>query len=111
VWSRNAGCAYDLLVYVANWPAVRREAWNALLPARAIENQTYVLGVNRTSPREEALPAERCYAGDTQVVDFNGAIVARANDHQEATVIADLDLEALRRFRQVFPVWQDADAN
>jgi predicted amidohydrolase len=108
VWSRNAGCAYDLLVYVANWPAVRREAWNTLLPARAIENQTYVLGVNRTSPRGE-LPAERCYAGDTQVVDFNGAIVARASDHQEETVIANLDLDALRRFRQVFPVWQDAD--
>jgi predicted amidohydrolase len=107
VWSRNAGGAYDLLIYVANWPALRRHAWSTLLPARAIENQAYVLGVNRTSPKD-ASPDERCYAGDTQVIDFNGTVVARAGDHQEATVLADLDLEALRRFRQAFPVWQDA---
>ena len=108
VWSRNTGCVYDLLIYVANWPAVRREAWNVLLPARAIENQAYVLGVNRASPREE-LPPERCYAGDTRVVDFNGTVVASAGAHQEETVTAVLDLEALRRFRQAFPVWQDAE--
>jgi predicted amidohydrolase len=108
VWSRNTGCAYDLLIYVANWPAVRREAWNTLLPARAIENQAYVLGVNRTSPKE-ALPVERCYVGDTQVIDFNGTVLAKAGAHQEETVIADLDMDALRRFRQAFPVWQDAD--
>jgi predicted amidohydrolase len=108
VWSRNAGCAYDLLIYVANWPAVRRTAWNALLPARAIENQAYVLGVNRTSPKE-GLPVERCYAGDTQVVDFNGNLVARAGDHKEETLRVSLDLDALRHFRQAFPVWQDAD--
>jgi predicted amidohydrolase len=108
VWSRNAGCAYDLLIYVANWPVVRREAWNTLLSARAIENQAYVLGVNRTSPKDEAL-VERCYAGDTRVVDFNGAVMASAADHQEATVLADLDLNALQHFRQVFPVWQDAE--
>jgi predicted amidohydrolase len=107
VWSRNTGCAYDLLIYVANWPAVRREAWNTLLPARAVENQAYVLGVNRTSPKE-ALPVERCYAGDTQAIDFNGTVLAKAAAHQEETVMTDLDLEALRRFRQAFPVWQDA---
>ena len=95
VWSYNAGCAYDLLIYVANWPAVRREAWNTLLRARAIENRAYVLGVNRTSPVAEQQP-ERCYAGDTQVVDFNGTVVARAGDHHEETVMAGLDLETLR---------------
>ena len=100
-WSRNTGCVYDLLIYVANWPAVRREAWNTLLQARAIENQAYVLGVNRTSPEGE-WPPERCYAGDTQVVDFNGNVVARAGDHREETVMADLNLEALHRFRQAF---------
>jgi predicted amidohydrolase len=71
------------------------------LQARAIENQAYVLGVNRTSPRGE-WPAERCYAGDTQVVDFNGTVVARAGDHTEETVLAGLNLEALHQFRQAF---------
>ena len=51
VWSRNqssnSGLAYDLLIYVANWPERRALAWNSLLPARAIENQAFVLGVNR----------------------------------------------------------------
>jgi predicted amidohydrolase len=108
VWSRNIGCAYDLLIYVANWPAVRRSAWNTLLSARAIENQSYVLGVNRTSPGREQ-PVERCYAGDTQAVDFTGAVMARAGDHKEETLLAALDLDALRRFRQAFPVWQDTD--
>ena len=101
VWSYNTGCAYDMLIYVANWPAVRREAWNTLLRARAIENRAYVLGVNRTSPKGE-WPPERCYAGDTQVVDFNGAVVARAGDHNEETLMAGLDMEALRRFRETF---------
>jgi predicted amidohydrolase len=115
VWSRNTGCAYDLLIYVANWPAVRREAWNTLLPARAIENQAYVLGVNRTSclgvetRHAASLQGERCYAGDTQVIDFNGTVIAKTGVHHEETLIAGLDLEALRRFRQAFPVWQDVD--
>ncbi|MDR3184520.1 MAG: nitrilase family protein [Prevotellaceae bacterium] len=103
LWSLNIGCAYDLLIYVANWPAVRRSAWNALLPARAVENQAYVLGVNRTSPAE-ALPEERCYAGDTQIVDFNGAVMARAANHMDDVLIAGLDLDALRRCREEFPV-------
>jgi predicted amidohydrolase len=56
-----------------------------------------VLGANRTSPAA-ALPEERCYAGDTQVVDFHGTVLARAADHQEDTLTATLDLEARRRF-------------
>jgi predicted amidohydrolase len=96
-WSRNTASAYDLLIYVANWPSLRREAWNTLLPLRAVENRACVLGVNRTSP-EGVLPAERCYAGDTQAIHFNGTVLAKAGIHQEQALLVNLNLSSLRHF-------------
>src|SRR5690606_14524716 len=67
VWSRDPEST-DLLFYTANWPAARRNAWNRLLPARAIENLCYVAGINRVGVDGQGYP----YSGDSQVLDFLG---------------------------------------
>lgn len=103
VWSRNRN-DYDAVVYVANWPVPRRNAWRTLLQARAIENQCYVLGVNRVGVAEGMT-----FQGDTMVVDPKGVIVAETLPNEQQVLITDLDLEALMRFRERFPVWLDAD--
>lgn len=102
VWSRCRG-DYDAILCVASWPAPRREAWRTLLRARAIENACYVVGVNRTGDD----PWNR-YAGDSAVVDFKGRTLCET-DASEGVVAAELDGEALGRFRSEFPVWRDAD--
>ena len=103
VWSRGAN-AFDLLLYVANWPAARRSAWQALLPARAVENQCYVAGVNRVGTDGKGI----AYAGDSSVHDYLGqplADLGGAPGHATVT----LGLEALHRYREKFPAWRDAD--
>jgi len=102
VWSRCRG-DYDAILCVASWPAPRRGAWRTLLRARAIENQAYVIGVNRTG----ADPSDR-YAGDSAVIDFKGTPLCEAGA-SEGIVSAELDKGALDRFRAEFPVWRDAD--
>jgi len=116
VWSRNGGHSevqdandppldYDLLLYVANWPSARRNAWNTLLQARAIENLSYVVGVNRVGEDGNGLP----YAGESAVIDYRGEVMFRQADvemvHQQT-----LSLEELRAFRRKFPAYLDADA-
>ncbi len=104
VWSRNCN-DYDVAVYVANWPTVRRNAWRTLLQARAIENQCYVLGVNRIGDAEGLH-----FIGDTMVVDPKGVIVGETHPNEQQVLIVDLDLDSLSRFREKFPVWRDADS-
>lgn len=112
VWSRNrgnaqasAGMDYDLLLYVANWPAPRRHAWRTLLRARAIENLSYVIGVNRVGSDGNGLP----YSGDSCVIDPLGeALVELGATEQNATL--RLDPAPLLAHRQRFPAWLDADA-
>ncbi len=104
VWSRGAD-AFDLQLYVANWPAARRSAWRALLPARAVENQCYAIGVNRTGTDGNTI----AYCGDSLVADHLGNIVADLGDG-ERVVTVRLDAAALLRYRAKFPAWQDADA-
>ncbi|HQR23957.1 MAG TPA: amidohydrolase [Steroidobacteraceae bacterium] len=103
VWSRNRG-DYDLLLYVANWPARRAHAWSALLRARAIENLCYVAGVNRIGRDGNGV----AYAGDSVVLDFLGQPVSSegAGDRVETAV---LDLQSLRAWRESFPAHLDAD--
>ena len=106
VWSRNTqSTRYDLLLYVANWPAPRQHAWNTLLQARAIENLSYVMGVNRVGTDGNGL----AYAGQSAVIDFAGDALFRAGDaetvHQQT-----LSLDDLRAFRARFPADLDADA-
>ena len=95
---------YDAIIYVASWPAKRVPTWKKLLPARAIENQCYVLAVNRVGSD----PA--CdYIGGTMVIDAMGNTVASCPDGEETYICADIDMDALRRFRSKFPVLKDAD--
>jgi predicted amidohydrolase len=104
VWSRSRG-DYDLLLYVANWPARRAHAWNSLLRARAIENLSYVAGVNRIGRDGNGAT----YAGDSVVLDFLGQPISSegGGDRVETAV---LDLESLRAYRASFPAHLDADA-
>lgn len=103
VWSRGIN-EYDLLVYVANWPAARRSAWTTLLPARAVENQCYVAGVNRVGRDGNGID----YAGDSAAYDFLGNALADSGDKAGAETVT-LDHDALRRYREKFPAWRDAD--
>jgi len=106
VWSRRrAGYDYDLLVYVANWPARRAHAWRQLLMARAIENQCYVAGVNRVGADGNGI----AHDGDSVVHDFLGMPLATLGS-EVATLRATLDPAALAEFRERFPAHLDADA-
>lgn len=95
---------YDLLVYVANWPAVRVSHWSLLLKARAIENQAYTIGVNRVGEDGNGIP----YSGDSAVVDPKGNVLVEGR-LQEQLLKARLDGEAMEAYRKKFPVWMDAD--
>lgn len=104
VWSRNKGLKYDLLIYVTNWPEPRREAYMTLLKARAIENQCYVVGVNRVGTDGKGIK----YAGDSVVIDPKGKLASEPL--QGAGIInCAISLEDLRSFRKSFPVHLDAD--
>ena len=104
VFSRNRG-DYDVALYVASWPVGRIEAWSALLRARAIENQCYVIGVNRVGRDPVAE-----YSGASVVIDPYGRTVATCEDHHVSAAEAVLDLERLAAFRRKFPVLEDGDA-
>ena len=103
VWSRSWG-DYDLLLYVANWPQRRAHAWSTLLRARAIENLSYVVGVNRIGRDGNGAT----YAGDSVALDFLGQPLSSegGGDRVETAV---LDLESLQKFREAFPTHLDAD--
>ena len=103
VWSRNRD-NYDLLLYVANWPSPRHNAWATLLRARAIENLSYLAGVNRVGKDGNDLP----YIGGSAIIDYLGNDLADLGDRQD-TATATLDLEALQKFRDRFAFHKDAD--
>ncbi len=103
VWSRNVK-DYDLALYTANWPAPRRHAWRTLLCARAIENQAYVVGVNRLGEDKH----NRTYCGDSLAFDAKGEMLLDLkNDNGTASV--KLSGAAMSRYRDEFPCWRDAD--
>jgi predicted amidohydrolase len=102
-WCRNT-MDYDVLLVVANWPAARIHHWDALLRARAIENQCYVVAVNRTGTDGNGL----AYPGHTAVYDMNGEAVLFAGDG-EGAFDAALDADALAAFRTRFPFLADRD--
>jgi len=104
VFARNRG-DYDGIIYVANWPAVRRGAWNKLLLARAIENQAWVIGVNRVGSDAKDID----YAGDSVLVDPYGEIQASLDAPSDSLCYATLDASILPAFRAKFPVALDAD--
>jgi predicted amidohydrolase len=109
VWSRNKAnelveFKYDVLFYSANWPQRRIHHWDALLKARAIENQSYVLAVNRIGL--DGLGID--YPGHSSIIDPLGEIIA-SNERKETILYATLSKKALNEYRELFPAWKDAD--
>src|SRR4051812_42048742 len=101
----EAKLEYDLLIYVANWPERRIHAWKTLLQARAIENQSYVVGVNRTGNDGKNI----YYTGESMVVNAMGEVLYyKAHDEDIFTIT--LEKESLEEIRNKFPFWKDADA-
>lgn len=105
VWSRNRRNEYDLLLYVANWPASRRHVWDILLQARALENISYVCGVNRVGEAPHGI----LHDGGSAAWSPRGERMASVPDHTTGTVTLTLDGEVLKHFRERFPAWRDAD--
>ncbi len=96
--AQNDGADYDMIVYSADWPTARIDAWNILLRARAIENLCYVAATNRI--------------GESHLIDYKGRAIENANVtlNPEQSLVAFADLEALRAFRLKFPALADADS-
>lgn len=106
VWLRNtADNPYDLLIISANWPHARIQVWDTLLKARAIENQAYVCGVNRTGIDGNQLP----HSGHSAVIDYKGNRIAETTENATTIINQTINKEALIDFRNKFPAWLDAD--
>ena len=103
VFSRN-DANYDLLVYVANWPKQRIAAWDALLKARAIENMSYVIGVNRIG--KDGLGAN--YPGHSQLIDYMGEIVSDAGEN-ESVITKKIEKKPMLEAREKFGFLNDRD--
>ena len=109
VWARQQfhqadGFEYDVLIYVANWPARRNHAWKTLLQARAIENQCYVIGVNRTGIDGNDLS----YSGDSMVADSLGKVLYQKENEEDVFTIS-LEKQHLNEIREKLPFWREAD--
>jgi predicted amidohydrolase len=96
---------YDILIYVANWPERRIRAWKTLLQARAIENQCYVIGVNRVGKDGNGI----YYSGETMIVDALGEIIYQKKDEEDIFTFK-LEKNNLTEVREKFPFWKDADS-
>ncbi|MDD2317976.1 MAG: amidohydrolase [Desulfobacterales bacterium] len=105
VWMRNLENAYDIAVCTANWPAGRSAHWKILLQARAIENQCYMIGVNRVGTGGKGLR----YSGDSAVIDPMGNVLFQQAD-VECVHTRQLSFSALQKWRTEFPVWMDAES-
>ncbi len=123
VWSRNtplptppkgeslpslwegSGMGYECLIYVANWPEARKEPWSKLLEARAIENQVYVVGVNRVGVDGKQM----IYSGNSAVIDPKGNVMCNIPEHQNFIQTIELNRQELEDFREKFPVGLDGD--
>ncbi len=104
VWSRNNE-SFDALIYIANWPESRRGPWQILLKARAIENQVYVVGVNRLGKDGQGT----AFAGDSAVINPKGIKISKTKAFTESVESITLSLEELNDFRKKFPVGLDVD--
>ena len=109
LWSRNKfsnnSYKYDMLIYVANWPAARTIAWTNLLSARAIENSAYVIGVNRIGKDGNKIQ----YNGSSRIFDFKGERLDKFEINQSKIAINSFHKKDLNKYREKFPVLKDAD--
>lgn len=110
VWSRQSAkeddmLEYDVLIYIANWPEKRSQAWKTLLQARAIENQCFCIGVNRVGNDGNGI----YYSGDSMAVNAMGEILYH-KAHEEDVCTITLQKEDLQNIREKMPFWKDADS-
>lgn len=105
VWCRARNNDFDLQLYVANWPSPRVKAWVSLLRARAIENQCYVVGVNRVGEDGNAVS----YPGRSLVFDPLGECLVDAGS-EEGITSADIEMDRVEEIRNTFPFVREADA-
>lgn len=111
VWCRNTVSpnqqkpAYDALMLVANWPQSRMYPWKQLLIARAIENQCYVVAVNRVGTDGNGI----AHSGNSMVINPFGEVEVEAENGKEMTVKSELNASLLQKCRTSFPFWKDAD--
>jgi len=103
VWSRNIE-DYDILIYVANWPVKRKQAWKILLVARAVENQSYVIGVNRIGFDNNG----NFYSGETSLINALGETLY-IRSHSEDVFTTTLDKNELLKIRKQLPFLNDRD--
>ena len=96
---------YDLLLFVANWPERRNYPREALLLARAIENQSYVIGVNRVGKDGGDIN----HSGDSVFINPQGEVISKAKPNEETIMTVALSYSALEEWRKKFPAWMDAD--
>ncbi len=104
-WSRNIDKEYDLIFYVANWPQDRVDAWDTLLKARAIENLSYSIGVNRVGTDGTS----KNYNGHSACYDFKGQQLTKLVE-EDVILYLTLEKEPLEKYRKTFPANLDADA-
>jgi predicted amidohydrolase len=107
VWSRNrigTAAGYDVLIYVANWPERRRYPWQTLLRARAIENMSYCIGVNRVGSDASGVD----HTGDSAALDFLGQPLCPDLEGESVQTVP-LDYAKLQSFREKFGAHKDAD--
>jgi predicted amidohydrolase len=106
VWARNqSGSDYDIILVVANWPDIRIQYWDALIAARATENQCYIAAVNCVG--EDGMGMH--YNGHSVAYDTRLQPIVSFADNEEGTKIAEFDLNKLHHFREVLPLWKDRD--
>ena len=105
-WCRNTrNNPYDILICAASWPAVRSDAWLTLLKARALENQCYVIGINRVGTDGNGLH----HTGNSTVYSPKGEIMLQISENEEKMATAELSFSAMNDFRKKFSVLNDID--
>ncbi len=104
VWTRNTNSDYDVAIFIANWPAKRALHWTSLLRARAIENLSYVIGVNRVGTDGNGI----YFKGDSAVVDPMGNYIFQKSEAAWIETV-ELSYDLMAEYRQEFPAWKDAD--
>lgn len=109
VWSRNGwdegNAGYDIIFYIASWPAARVSAWDALLPARAIENLAFSIGVNRVGTDGNGIE----YVGHSAAYDYKGQAIENLGETEEIKIVS-FSASDLEEYRKKFPAWRDSDS-
>ncbi len=104
VWTRNYKKEYDIAIFVANWPEIRASHWRTLLRARALENQAYIVGVNRIGKDGNGLE----YRGDSSIISPDGNIIFQKS-FKPCIHTETISPDDIRKYRADFPAWKDAD--